>query len=547
MKFSLTCLLVLLISASVDAQIHSDFERIDLKYKFNDVQLLDHLGNEVLYVINERDLTRSTFKSADSAFEIKSLLNSYECNAKVLSKSSDKIKICLYNLFDLDIVDSGFIIVDYNLDSINYHHYEPISQSNSYIHVDDIIQDTSGGFYIFGYKEIHYFINNEVQSTIDIDENGWLFYKDALGKIYLYKENEIRYIYNHSPYTFAIIDQAILDITSYKNQHLVLSAGKLVLYNADFTQVVFEISVPSNLKSFNSFDIEEDRITYILDDNNYYELIQVDESGAQNSIFQSLKLDNTSISTLHKVSENQFLVSGVYQINDINNCFFRSCVIDRSHEYPRVDIALDNFELLVLSQDSMVGTAPSGQPFEYIDYEYKIQYTISNKGNRTVSYLPLFSSNFAFDYYNGTPRYLYLSSGLSLSPGESFTHLDTFDFIFDLSNITLNIAGGDVFMDEDYSNNTVSVDFINSTFDRNDLAFSSTLYPNPSSDYISIQTDSEVEHLSIYDNLGRLVYFLSDKLFPDKIDVSHLKSGTYYVRCKYRNNSLQSVSKFVKI
>ncbi|RKE95040.1 T9SS type A sorting domain-containing protein [Ichthyenterobacterium magnum] len=68
-----------------------------------------------------------------------------------------------------------------------------------------------------------------------------------------------------------------------------------------------------------------------------------------------------------------------------------------------------------------------------------------------------------------------------------------------------------------------------STLDVNDselIEFS--IYPNPTSDYITIQSTKTVDNVEIYDLLGKLVMSSSKK----HIDVKSLSSGAYLVKVK---------------
>lgn len=66
-----------------------------------------------------------------------------------------------------------------------------------------------------------------------------------------------------------------------------------------------------------------------------------------------------------------------------------------------------------------------------------------------------------------------------------------------------------------------------------DLNSNSTfkLYPNPASDYISIESkDSKLEQLDIYDITGKLVHQINlNTIDQNNIDISELKAGVYFV------------------
>lgn len=72
------------------------------------------------------------------------------------------------------------------------------------------------------------------------------------------------------------------------------------------------------------------------------------------------------------------------------------------------------------------------------------------------------------------------------------------------------------------------------------------IYPNPSDDYISIKTPSDVPFdLKIYDSAGQLLLSLTLTNGVDLIDISRYKAGLYYA--KVTTNYFTHLSDFIKI
>lgn len=71
-----------------------------------------------------------------------------------------------------------------------------------------------------------------------------------------------------------------------------------------------------------------------------------------------------------------------------------------------------------------------------------------------------------------------------------------------------------------------------STNDFNKTHF--TLYPNPTPDYINIQTTEIVSKITLHNVQGRTLDFV---LVSDKIDISNLAPGVYFLKIKFDNNS----------
>jgi hypothetical protein len=86
------------------------------------------------------------------------------------------------------------------------------------------------------------------------------------------------------------------------------------------------------------------------------------------------------------------------------------------------------------------------------------------------------------------------------------------------------------------------------TLDTPDFEFSNyfTLYPNPASDVLNINATQtiEIQSLAIYDILGQLVIAVPNAKSVSNIDVSKLRTGTYFIKVKSDKGS--SNMKFIK-
>jgi hypothetical protein len=69
-----------------------------------------------------------------------------------------------------------------------------------------------------------------------------------------------------------------------------------------------------------------------------------------------------------------------------------------------------------------------------------------------------------------------------------------------------------------------------------------SIYPNPSSDFITINAKEKINSIEIYDSAGRKVY--SEINSKNQIDVRKLLKGVYYIRINMETKSL--TSKFIK-
>ena len=70
------------------------------------------------------------------------------------------------------------------------------------------------------------------------------------------------------------------------------------------------------------------------------------------------------------------------------------------------------------------------------------------------------------------------------------------------------------------------------------------IYPNPTSDFVSFNSNSNINELIIYDNTGKLISKYIPNQFTYTIDVRELTSGIYHAEIKTPNNN--KIEKFVK-
>jgi len=76
-----------------------------------------------------------------------------------------------------------------------------------------------------------------------------------------------------------------------------------------------------------------------------------------------------------------------------------------------------------------------------------------------------------------------------------------------------------------------------------ELLENNIFYPNPVKDFITVLKTENIKAISIYNALGRLVYFKGDSF--EKIDVSHLSTGYYTLKTQDISNKT-TITKLIK-
>jgi hypothetical protein len=108
----------------------------------------------------------------------------------------------------------------------------------------------------------------------------------------------------------------------------------------------------------------------------------------------------------------------------------------------------------------------------------------------------------------------------------AFRYNDQFNWGFSLGIDDVELHDTDLLSNDDFTNNVI------------------TLYPNPTSDKLFLNTNSSIKLIKVINMLGQEVLSIKDELFDGSIDVSNLQKGTYFlhVETELRN----SVTKFIK-
>ncbi|MFA7688371.1 MAG: T9SS type A sorting domain-containing protein, partial [Moheibacter sp.] len=80
----------------------------------------------------------------------------------------------------------------------------------------------------------------------------------------------------------------------------------------------------------------------------------------------------------------------------------------------------------------------------------------------------------------------------------------------------------------------------------NELENKITLYPNPTTGIINLQTQQKVNSVSVYNLMGQKVSFHPLNKENTSIDISNLSSGIYFVEVILNNNKKIKTYKVIK-
>ena len=87
----------------------------------------------------------------------------------------------------------------------------------------------------------------------------------------------------------------------------------------------------------------------------------------------------------------------------------------------------------------------------------------------------------------------------------------------------------------EFSNEAV-IDLCTISEIKEDLKNPFSIYPNPSSGILTIESDLNIEDIRVYDLLGKIVLQKSCQARLEKLNLYYLKKGTYLVQISTKNN-----------
>ncbi len=64
-----------------------------------------------------------------------------------------------------------------------------------------------------------------------------------------------------------------------------------------------------------------------------------------------------------------------------------------------------------------------------------------------------------------------------------------------------------------------------------------SVFPNPTSGVMEIVSDEVMEQIEVMDVTGKVVFSEKLKVKSEKLDISHLSEGVYYLKVTYQNNT----------
>jgi hypothetical protein len=146
-------------------------------------------------------------------------------------------------------------------------------------------------------------------------------------------------------------------------------------------------------------------------------------------------------------------------------------------------------------------------------YVFSLQYTLSASSEAE-------NDPYSECIYQWENEYAFITNISELETSVVVPQYGQYDFV--LNSYYENLAGC-------YDSDTVRITFFDPAYQNieNDLTTRLKIFPNPASDYVTIQTDKIINSAQIFDINGKLIKSVSDNF--ENIDISNFEQGLYFV------------------
>ncbi len=539
----------LILSQNLQSQIFENFEFLDHRERQSKTGALGIFNGEIVYVSHNNQWPMTTVSTVNNKNELNLLFESYYTSrSKIIKHSDTKFDIYLYSLFDYDIHVPGFIRfrVDQDQISIDTVRTPETEEYNWSETASGVVQDSVGIFWITNFDGLYKIDNGKIIESIDtISLVGANLYINQDDDIFNYGPNNIAHIFENKIFILFETVESIYDIKRYGQLNLVLSRDSLRFFNSSFDTLLHTFSLPGEVNTFKKINVT-DSLIYLLDAvKDTFEILKMNYSGEVESYFTSVSLDET-MTAANFMSQDQILFEGLYEIKDISKqLFMRYVHLDSVITYPKSSIDITEFKLHQLGKDTTeIIYHLDGDTTIILSFQYEANVEVFNNSSDTIFNTDIFSAEylpwlnfplfFDLDFSEAIPpfEYAYMQKIFTVP----YTNTSGFDIAVPGANYRFNASNKKV----------IFPDFTSSTSEPVN-AFTLSVFPNPSSHELHIDPLQDLFNISVYNQLGELIFFSSQHSPIRKIDISSFSPGNYFLSSQDTKRSISYHSKFIKI
>ena len=526
---------------SLSAQLPDNFEFLNHQVRGGELGATK-LFNDELYFVNHNtffisqydfhpDPYFTTVYKVNAQNEVEVIFRTYDPSQSFIIENPDaSFDIILYRLIDVHMERSGFISINVGSDGVRINNFDGdiypdnINKNEN----EEWIASNSFGNFIFG----------ETGLIDTADYSDHLFYEtlnnsdQELFGLSLSENSEHTIVYrliDGATDSIAVIEEATMleSLHNDESGNYLISSDALLQYSGDFSQLINAWELDKFRGSVTSMSSFGGSVEVLVDQDRLYRL---QSNGDIDLTAQDFNVPDETITYFQRLDDEQILIGGEHDFETITeNVYFRNVnVVDNSNvEYPRVDVAIEDVEVLHISQDLTT----------------RIKLNITNRGNEQVEVVDFYSR--LYDPQAPIPFRRFMDLIFTdLDVNESIA-IDTTIFL-GTDDMSFVIPGGDYRFNA--SPDSYWIGDVLSSISDNYTKSPLVIHPNPCTDFIIIDTEEKIKSIGIYNELGQMVYFKSSqtKSLDNSINIAQIDSGIYFLKVKYEGFSNVSTIKFVK-
>ena len=536
----------------LSAQVPKEFEFLDHRSR-----KMSHLDSKIFedsrFFVAERHSTwpMTTVNVFDmETNEIDTILNSFYGQSDLTEFLDGSFDFYLHSMFDYDVCVSGFMHVAYDgtaftVDTFHSYIIPEVGFENN-VYPISVSKNRDGGYYMVDGDSL--FVSNRVTAIglRKVDFSVRLFQNEAQD-VYLYGGSNIVRINGTEFDTVQVLDDRLIEIKNRGDFNDVLLENSVQLWNDDFSQLIRTWPINETFESFYQVDVGETLLTALSPEPGEDRYYSIDESGNELDL-KSGSLVNEDAFGFHALSDSTLVLINHYQIDEIESqhMIYRHIDYQEDFNYQSRAVSVDSFTFVFTGSDTLdVFVTSSGDTMVWLDDFYQLRFQYTNHSGISVNHLNAITSQVHSDFY-------FLDGGLNfefkdeLLPNEVVVRDTVFNTPYGSPTMVyIAIPGADYRINNHPDRilvTNVVLDVPNIVFDEN-----ITIYPNPTSDMISLKTESKIEQVSIYNSQGQLMVKYAGYQNLDNINVQNLQAGTYFIKLRLKNSKNDRVQKFVKL
>ncbi len=547
-KFLTLIILALTLLSQVAAQedIPVDFEYLDHRERTSRAGATALTPQGILYVSHHDKGVSVNLGSYDN--QVDEFYSGTWANSEIFQLNDTTYQVILDGLNEGDIGAPGFVAVTLAGSEITVDDYTN-GRANITESVLDVINAGTNQWWCLGYKKIFLVRDSSILKEVELDETyDKLFYDDE-DRILIFQpynsQSGLKYFDGETAVPWWTPPNKINDIRLFRGSTFVLYDGVLYQYSDNFLTANNIWQVPDDINDFNQIHITEDFVTFSSVENDTSRIIQCDYDNSCLTIATEVSPDE-KITAVYNLGESELLLSGVSSYTFASQLFFRYKNLNLPSDYQKSQVSIVNAELTPLQLDSFPESIMGIDTTWYYEQKFEYTTTIRNDGSESISLADAYSEYYFIPPFGYNWFYLHSVFERPIAPQQIVERRDTFTFFptenFDLK---LGIPGAGLRFNESADR---VIDLLNRS-EVEDLSFNDDLkvYPNPSSEYITIETESFISALSIYSSDGKLISYKQGEFLDKKLAVHTYKPGLYYVLIKEKGNKQMRATTFIKI